>query len=192
MVWQGSYLEIFSTRISSCFAYGWIAFFLTYRKYKGRRKEDPRSGTGAHWPTSKAVINVWEGVTCCIEQTHINKTITVHLWIFNLGAFPESIAYHVSKDSASSTVIILNQRQFIIGLLNELLDLTTTNDLLNRLHLDITGSKKMRHPRFLEQFFFYRWWTPQRSFCTLYRLGSSIQWENRSYGVTFTFSRVLS
>ena len=91
------------------------------------------------------------------RTNNINKTITVHLRIFNLGAFPESIAYHVSNECAFTTVIILNQRQFIIGLLNELLDLTTANDLLNRLHLDIKESELMRHPRFLEQCVVYRW-----------------------------------
>ena len=54
------------------------------------------------------------------------------------------------------TVVILNQRQFIIRLLNELLDLTTANDLLDRLHLNIKEGKQARHPRFLEQFVFYR------------------------------------
>ena len=63
----------------------------------------------------------------------------------------------MSKSEIYNTVIILNQRQFIIGLLNELLDLTTANDLLNRLHLDIKESELMRHPRFLAQCVFYRW-----------------------------------
>ena len=47
----------------------------------------------------------------------------------------------MSKSEIYNTVIILNQRELIIRLLNEFFDLTTTNDLLDHLHLNIKESK---------------------------------------------------
>lgn len=94
--------------------------------------------------------------------------------------------------SKRPTIVVLNQRQFVLSLLHELLHLSASNNSLNRLDLDVKRAQNSLHRRAAGQRFFCNLWKLLHSFCTQTRRESSIALASAIISNTFTFWRVWS
>ena len=114
---------------------------------EGGDADDPEPGFGTHHAITEGAIRFAEHkrdgngfpFLSLFQQRNDKRYHFVTLKDSRPSVLPKFCTLRVGCPHEILTIIILNQREFILSLLNELLDLSAANKLLDRLNLYITN-----------------------------------------------------
>ena len=123
-----------------------ITPFVHNRIREGRHADNPEPGFGTHHATAEGTVQpaaTYEWIGKCstivrlFQQRNDKRYHFVTLKDSRPSVLPKFCTLRVSPTQETPTIIILNQREFILSLLNKLLHLSAANELLDRLNLRI-------------------------------------------------------